>query len=117
MVGWLRQVVEVDEQQKHKLISVDLNGGNRRDHAQGEMEERKHGCPDRRRAAVRREQESADERLDGEQQERRQADRRAEHQRRGQRAPDHGRPEAGDAVGRACGFQQSPPPWRVMERW
>jgi imidazolonepropionase-like amidohydrolase/Tol biopolymer transport system component len=32
-----RVFVEVNEQQKRKLISVDLNGGNRRDHAQGEM--------------------------------------------------------------------------------
>jgi imidazolonepropionase-like amidohydrolase/Tol biopolymer transport system component len=32
-----RVFVEVGEQQKRKLISVDLNGGNRRDHAQGEM--------------------------------------------------------------------------------
>jgi imidazolonepropionase-like amidohydrolase/Tol biopolymer transport system component len=32
-----RVFVEVVEQQKRKLISVDLNGGNRRDHAQGEM--------------------------------------------------------------------------------
>ena len=32
-----RVFVEVNEQQKRKLVSVDLNGGNRRDHAQGEM--------------------------------------------------------------------------------
>jgi imidazolonepropionase-like amidohydrolase/Tol biopolymer transport system component len=32
-----RVFVEVSEQQKQKLISVDLNGGNRREHAQGEM--------------------------------------------------------------------------------
>jgi imidazolonepropionase-like amidohydrolase/Tol biopolymer transport system component len=32
-----RVFVEVGEQQKQKLISVDLNGGNRRDHAAGEM--------------------------------------------------------------------------------
>lgn len=32
-----RVFLEVNEQQKRKLISVDLNGGNRRDHAQGEM--------------------------------------------------------------------------------
>jgi imidazolonepropionase-like amidohydrolase/Tol biopolymer transport system component len=32
-----RVFVEVSEQQKQKLISVDLNGGNRREHAAGEM--------------------------------------------------------------------------------
>ncbi len=32
-----RVFVEVNEQQKLKFVSVDLNGGNRRDHAQGEM--------------------------------------------------------------------------------
>ena len=32
-----RVFAEVSEQQKQKLISVDLNGGNRREHAQGEM--------------------------------------------------------------------------------
>ena len=29
--------LEVVDQQKRKLISVDLNGGNRRDHATGDM--------------------------------------------------------------------------------
>jgi imidazolonepropionase-like amidohydrolase/Tol biopolymer transport system component len=32
-----RVFVEVGEQQKNKLISVDMNGGNRRDHATGDM--------------------------------------------------------------------------------
>ena len=32
-----RVFVEIDEEQKHKLISVDLTGGSRRVHAQGEM--------------------------------------------------------------------------------
>jgi len=32
-----RVFVEISEQQKQKLISVDLNGGNRREHASGEM--------------------------------------------------------------------------------
>ncbi|MDQ8758352.1 amidohydrolase family protein [Sphingosinicella sp. LHD-64] len=32
-----RVFVEVNEEQKRKLISVDLSGGNRRNHAQGEM--------------------------------------------------------------------------------
>lgn len=48
-----RVFVEVDEQQKHKLISVDLNGGNRRDHAQGEMVTQYELSPDGRTLAFR----------------------------------------------------------------
>jgi imidazolonepropionase-like amidohydrolase/Tol biopolymer transport system component len=48
-----RVFVEVDEQQKHKLISVDLNGGNRRDHAQGEMVTQYELSPDGRSLAFR----------------------------------------------------------------
>lgn len=36
-VGSDRVFLEVNENQRRKLISVDLNGGNRREHAQGEM--------------------------------------------------------------------------------
>jgi imidazolonepropionase-like amidohydrolase/Tol biopolymer transport system component len=48
-----RLFVEVSEQQKQKLISVDLNGGNRRDHAQGEMVVQYELSPDGRTLAFR----------------------------------------------------------------
>jgi imidazolonepropionase-like amidohydrolase/Tol biopolymer transport system component len=48
-----RVFVEVSEQQKQKLISVDLNGGNRRDHAQGEMVTQYELSPDGRTLAFR----------------------------------------------------------------
>ena len=48
-----RVFVEVSEQQKRKLISVDLNGGNRRDHAQGEMVTGYELSPDGRTLAFR----------------------------------------------------------------
>ena len=43
----------MNEQQKHKLVSVDLNGGNRRDHAQGEMVTQYELSPDGRTLAFR----------------------------------------------------------------
>jgi imidazolonepropionase-like amidohydrolase/Tol biopolymer transport system component len=48
-----RVFVEVNEQQKLKLVSVDLNGGNRRDHAQGEMVTGYELSPDGRTLAFR----------------------------------------------------------------
>ncbi|HYD14135.1 MAG TPA: amidohydrolase family protein [Allosphingosinicella sp.] len=48
-----RLFVEVNEQQKLKLVSVDLNGGNRRDHAQGEMVTGYELSPDGRTLAFR----------------------------------------------------------------
>ena len=47
-----RVFVEVSEQQKQKLISVDLNGGNRREHAAGEMVTEYELSPDGRTLAV-----------------------------------------------------------------
>lgn len=48
-----RVFLEVNEQQKRKLVSVDLNGGNRRDHAQGEMVTGYELSPDGRTLAFR----------------------------------------------------------------
>jgi imidazolonepropionase-like amidohydrolase/Tol biopolymer transport system component len=48
-----RVFVEVNEQQKLKFVSVDLNGGNRRDHAQGEMVTGYELSPDGRTLAFR----------------------------------------------------------------
>jgi len=48
-----RVFVEISEQQKQKLISVDLGGGNRRDHAQGEMVTEYEISPDGRTLAFR----------------------------------------------------------------
>jgi imidazolonepropionase-like amidohydrolase len=48
-----RVFLEVNEQQKEKLISVDLHGGNRRDHAQGEMITQFEISPDGRTLAFR----------------------------------------------------------------
>jgi imidazolonepropionase-like amidohydrolase/Tol biopolymer transport system component len=48
-----RLFVEVSEQQKQKLISVDLGGGNRREHAQGEMVTQYEVSPDGRTLAFR----------------------------------------------------------------
>jgi imidazolonepropionase-like amidohydrolase/Tol biopolymer transport system component len=48
-----RVFLEVNEQQKRKLISVDLGGGNRREHAQGEMVTGYEVSPDGRTIAFR----------------------------------------------------------------
>ncbi|HTU11932.1 MAG TPA: amidohydrolase family protein [Allosphingosinicella sp.] len=48
-----RVFVEVNEQQKLKFVSVDLGGGNRRDHAQGEMVTGYELSPDGRTLAFR----------------------------------------------------------------
>ena len=48
-----RVFLEVSQDQKRKLISVDLNGGNRRDHAQGEMVTGYEVSPDGRTIAFR----------------------------------------------------------------
>ncbi len=48
-----RVFLELSEQQKRKLVSVDLNGGNRRDHAQGEMVTGYELSPDGRTLAFR----------------------------------------------------------------
>ncbi len=48
-----RLFLEVTEQQKRKLVSVDLGGGNRRDHAQGEMVTGYELSPDGRTLAFR----------------------------------------------------------------
>ena len=48
-----RVFLEVNEQQKRKLVSVDLNGGNRREHAQGEMVTGYELSPDGRTLAFR----------------------------------------------------------------
>jgi imidazolonepropionase-like amidohydrolase/Tol biopolymer transport system component len=48
-----RLFLEIGEQQKNKLVSVDLNGGNRRDHAQGEMVTGYEVSPDGRTIAFR----------------------------------------------------------------
>jgi imidazolonepropionase-like amidohydrolase/Tol biopolymer transport system component len=48
-----RVFLQVNEQQKAKLISVDLNGGNRRDHAQGDMVTGYEVSPDGRTIAFR----------------------------------------------------------------
>jgi len=48
-----RVFLQLNEQQKAKLISVDLNGGNRREHAQGEMVTGYEVSPDGRTIAFR----------------------------------------------------------------
>ena len=48
-----RVFLEVSQEQKRKLISVDLHGGNRRDHAQGEMVTGYEVSPDGRTLAFR----------------------------------------------------------------
>jgi imidazolonepropionase-like amidohydrolase/Tol biopolymer transport system component len=48
-----RVFIEVSEQQKQKLISVDLSGGSRREHAQGEMVTQYELSPDGRALAFR----------------------------------------------------------------
>jgi imidazolonepropionase-like amidohydrolase/Tol biopolymer transport system component len=48
-----RVFLELNEQQKDKLISVDLNGGNRREHAAGEMVTQYEVSPDGRTLAFR----------------------------------------------------------------
>ncbi len=48
-----RVFLEVSQDQKRKLVSVDMNGGNRRDHAQGEMVTGYEVSPDGRTIAFR----------------------------------------------------------------